>query len=290
MIKCIVDSSCDLTPQAAEKLNVVILPTPILIDEKEYLDGKDLSVELLTALLGTSGHTVKTRHVRPDAYEEAFLPFAANGDSVICLCCAKSIAGDYESARVAAISVKEKYPDFDITVLDSKSASTGYGMIATKIATLIQNGADKETVLKAADYYIAHVKHYFSVSMMTYFMKGGRISHALGTVGDTLDVRPLFTIDSDGDVENLQPIPIKGSHNMIEAILDIMKNSGVDFSTHTLTFCYGDDKDNIDYFIMKAKETLHPKEVIVTTISCAIAAHTGSSILGVAYLDADDPF
>lgn len=290
MIKCIVDSSCDLTPALASKLGILVLPTPVQIDETAYLDGKDLSPKQLTDLLGSSGHTVRTRHVTPAAYEEAFLPFAAAGDTVLCLCCAKSIAGDYASAKTAAVSVHETHPDFTVHVLDTKSASAGYGLIAVRLAEMIQKGCDLQTLLQAADFYIAHIRHYFSVSMMTYFMKSGRIGHALGAVGETLDVRPLFTLDTDGDVQSLQTIPIKGSDHVADTILDLMKGSGVDFSVQTLAFCHGGDKNNLDYFVEKAKEELHPREVTIRAIGCATAAHTGNSMTGVAYFDAADPY
>lgn len=290
MLKCIVDSSADLTAETAQALGIVVLPSPIRIDEKDYLDGKDLHVSELYSLMGTSGHTIKTHHVTPASYEEAFLPFAQNHDSVICICSASVMAGNYEAARIGAISVHEKYPDFDITVINSKSASCGYGLIAEKTGRLIQKGLDRDAVLKALDFYVHHIKHYFIVSMMTYFMKGGKLSHALGTVSDTLDVRPVFTLNSDGEIENLKPIPVKGAHHAADAILDIIRESGTDLSGQTVAFCYGKEKENLDYFTKKAAETLHPENISITTAGCTIAAHTGSGFLGIAYLDSADPF
>jgi len=290
LLKCIVDSSADLSSETVQALGLVVLPSVINIDDRNYLDGLDLNVEELYALMGTSGHTIKTHHVTPAVYEEAFLPFAQNDDRVICICSASSIAGNYEAARIGVLSVREKYPDFDITVINSKSASCGYGLIAERAGELIQKGLDRDAVLEAVNFYVHHTKHYFIVSMMTYFMKGGKLSHVLGTVSDTFDVHPLFTLDSDGEVENLKPIPLKGAHRAADAILDIMKESGIDFSRQTLAFCYGKEKENLEYFTRKANDMLHPQKITITSAGCTIAAHTGSGFLGIAYFDAVDPF
>lgn len=290
MIKCMIDSSADLSPETALSYNIDVLPIPISIDDNTYLDGINLNPSELSNLLGAFGHSIQTHHISPSVYEDSFLPYAAKGDSVICLCSGKELTGNYLSAQIAALSIKEIYPNFDITILDSKSASCGYGLIAIKIASLVQKNITKPELLEAAHFYINHVQHYFFVPVMSYFMKGGKISHAIGSIGDTLDVHSLFTISSDGEILKLNSIPAKGTQHAIQTFVQRLKNSGTDFSTQTMMFCCGKDIKNLNYFVNQSNETLHPKEIKISTIGCAVAAHAGSSLIGVSYFDKTNPF
>ena len=43
MVKIISDSTCDLTPDLLSKYDIDILPLHILLGEKEYKDGKDIT-------------------------------------------------------------------------------------------------------------------------------------------------------------------------------------------------------------------------------------------------------
>lgn len=282
MLRLIVDSAADLSSQRIVDLPLEILPTPILIDEKEYLDGENLTAAELTSMMGSGGHTIKTRHVKPVMYEDAFLPHAAKGDGVICLCSSTGISGNYESAKIAAISVKEKYPDFDITVLDSKCASCGYGLVALHLARLIKKGKTKEEILKKAEEYTKQMRHLFTVSVMNYFMMGGRIARVLGNFGNTLNVRPIMTLNEDGAMQLVKPM--QGTEHAMNAMLDMMKQDGADLSGQTVAFCYGDDRASLDYLIAKVKELFHPKDILISQVGCAITTHTGGSIIGVCYL------
>ena len=44
-IKLIADSTCDLSKELVEELDVDILPLHILLDEEEYKDGVDITAE-----------------------------------------------------------------------------------------------------------------------------------------------------------------------------------------------------------------------------------------------------
>ena len=81
-------------------------------------------------------------------FEQAFRPYAEQGDSVIYLCFSTGIAGTYNAANIAKQNVLEDFPDFDLTIIDSKSAAIGFGLIVYKLL-LLQERAQTRKRLSA---------------------------------------------------------------------------------------------------------------------------------------------
>ena len=51
MVKIISDSTCDLSPDLLQKYDIDILPLHILLGEKEYRDGRDITPDEIFALV-----------------------------------------------------------------------------------------------------------------------------------------------------------------------------------------------------------------------------------------------
>ena len=60
---------------------------------------------------------------------------------------------------------------------------------------MLEKGASKEDLFEAADYFISHVKHVFTVQTLAYLIKGGRLTKFKGTLAETLDMKPVLVVD-----------------------------------------------------------------------------------------------
>ena len=72
-----------------------------MIDDVDYLDGATISTPEFYGMLDDVAHDIKTYHINPDMFEQAFRPYAKRGDSVIYLCFSTGIAGTYNAANLA---------------------------------------------------------------------------------------------------------------------------------------------------------------------------------------------
>lgn len=86
MLKIITDSASDLTEEVIRRYQLHVIPTPVVIDEVDYLDGQTIHSREFYNILDDTSRDVKTYHINPAMFEEAFTPYAKNGDSVIYLC------------------------------------------------------------------------------------------------------------------------------------------------------------------------------------------------------------
>jgi DegV family protein with EDD domain len=258
----------------------------VVIDEVEYLDGTTIQTKEFYTILDNMKRDVKTYHINPAMFTDAFTPYAKAGDTVIYLCFSTGIAGTYNAANIAKSNVLEEYPDFDLTIIDSKSASIGFGLVVSKLVAMLEEGADKEELIEAAHYYISHVRHVFTVHTLAYLIKGGRLTKFRGMVGETLDMKPVLIVDGEGALAVLKTV--RGRKKSLRFLADYAKENGFEPEHQQIALCHGEDEEGRDYMLSMIEKELHPKSVLVGTVGCAIGAHTGRGIIGVCFFDAGD--
>lgn len=283
MLKIITDSATDLPKEIVERFGLHVIPTPVVIDDVDYLDGQTITTSDFYNILDDVSRDVKTYHINPDMFENAFRPYAERKDSVLYLCFSTGIAGTYNAANLAKQAVLEDYPDFDLTIIDSKSASIGFGVIVYKLLLLQEKGADKDTLIRAARFYVDHVHHVFTVKTLKYLIKGGRLSKVKGTAGELLDMKPVLIVDKAGSLQVMKTV--RGHKKSLKALVDYVQENIAEPSRQIMGICHGEDAESLDYAKKTLLEAVSPKELIETTVGCAIGAHTGRGIVGIVFFD-----
>lgn len=282
----ITDSASDLPKEIQEEFKLHVIPTPVVIDEKDYLDGATIHTKEFYEILDDKARDVKTYHINPEMFENAFRPYAEKGESVLYVCFSTGIAGTYNAANIAKENLLEEYPEFDLTIFDSKSASIGFGLLVYKLLCLKKQGADKDELLAAANYYREHIHHVFTVRTLVYLIKGGRLSKVKGTIGETLDMKPILIVDEEGSLQVLRTV--RGQKKSIKGLVEYVLEHGVELDRQTIAVCHGEDETALGFARKLIQEKVHPKEELIGTVGCAIGAHTGRGIVGICFLDAPD--
>ncbi|MDE7339450.1 MAG: DegV family protein [Lachnospiraceae bacterium] len=286
MLRIITDSASDLPKDYIEKHHLHVIPTPVVIDNIDYFDGATIQTEEFYKILDDIKRDVKTYHINPAMFTDAFTPYAKAGDTIIYLCFSTGIAGTYNAANIAKSNVLEEYPDFDLTIIDSKCASVGFGLLVSKLVTMLEKGASKEEIIEAADYFISHIRHVFTVQTLAYLIKGGRLTKFKGTIAETLDMKPVLIVDENGALSVVKTV--RGRKKSLRFLIDYAKETGSHLENQMVAICHGEDSETLDFIKSLVEETFHPKSIMVSTVGCAIGAHTGRGIIGFCYFDADN--
>src|SRR2546423_1787706 len=121
--------------------------------------------------------------------------------------------------------VKEDYPDLDLTIIDSKCASLGYGLVVRKANELLQMNASKSDIVQDSKWYCQHMEHLFTVEDLDFLAREGRLSKASAFLGGLLQIKPLLHVE-EGKLIPLEKI--RGRKKLMRRMLDIMKDRGVD--------------------------------------------------------------
>ena len=286
MLHIITDSASDLPKDYIEQHKLHVIPTPVVIDDVDYFDGTTIQTEEFYHILDDINRNIKTYHINPAMFTEAFLPYAKTGDSVIYLCFSTGIAGTFNAANIALSNMREDYPGFDLTIIDSKCASAGFGLVVRKLVTMLEKGASKEEIIDAADYYISHIKHVFTVQTLAYLIKGGRLTKFKGTLAETLDMKPVLIVNEAGALSVIKTV--RGRKKALRYLIEYAGENGCHPGCDIIALCHGEDTESLNFVNTIVQETFHPKNTAVSVVGCAIGAHTGRGIIGFCFFDADD--
>ena len=227
------------------------------------------------------GKEIKTYHISQFMFEEHFRPFAKRGDEVLYICFSTGIAGTFQAANLAYEEIREEYPDFKMTIIDSKCASMGFGLVVYKLLTMQRNGADKDLIIEAAKYFCEHMEHVVTVPELSYLFKGGRLGKTSFLAGTMLDIKPIIVVDENGSLKAVEKV--RGWKKALKRVLDMVEEKGRDLDRQIVSVVYGTDEESRDFLVNAMKERFGVKGVCVGRVGCAIGAHTGPGIVAVVF-------
>lgn len=283
MAFCIItDSASDIPESIIKEYDLHVMPTPVTIEGKDYFDGKTIFPDQFYEIQA-SGKEIKTYHINQYMFHEHFVPFAQRGDEVLYICFSTGIAGTYNAAKLAYEEVLEDYPDFQLTIIDSKCASVGYGLVVEHLLRMQRNGAPKDLLIEAAHFFCEHMEHAVTVVELDYLFKGGRLSRTSFLAGTVLDIKPIIIVDDNGSLKAVEKV--RGWKKAQKRILDMVGEKGKNLEDQVIGVCYGMDREAYEYLIQELCERYHVKGILEARVGCAIGAHTGPGILGIVFLN-----
>lgn len=285
-VKILTDSACDLPDEILKKYDIDIIPILVNKGDEEYLDKVTLDpVKMYDDM--RNGIFYKTAQIPPYMFQEKFEEIAKKKESTIYICFSSGLSGTYNTSLIVRNSLKDQYPDLNLEIVDSKSASVGFGLVVYKAAQMAKEGKSKEEILKTLDFYIKHIEHIFTVDNLEYLYAGGRVSRTQAMVGGLLNIKPILDIPEDG---TLRPVEkVRGRVKVLKRMLDIMEERGgkADLKHQTIGINHGDDIEGA----LKLKELIEERygcnDFIINIIGCAIGAHSGPGTLSVFFLNED---
>lgn len=286
-LKIVTDSASDIPRWVIEKYGLHVIPTPVVIDDKDYFDGQTIFPEEFYNIL-RSGKDVKTYHINSQMFYDNFLPYAQRGDEVIYICFSTGIAGTYNAANIAKTELLEEYPDFDLTIIDSKCASMGFGLATYYALKMQQAGAGKEELIEAIQWYCDHMEHIFTVKTLEYLLKGGRLSRTSAFAGSLLDIKPIIEVNDLGALEPIEKI--RGRQKSLKRLVEIVGERGKDLTNQIVGIVHGDDAETMEAVKEMLKNTYDCRHFMDNYIGCAIGAHTGPGIIGIVFLNEESPY
>ena len=193
-IAIITDSCADLSKAMQEKYNVYVLPMMIRCEDGEYRDGVDIQIEDIYERLKTE--IPKTSTPSGETIEAMFADLKCQGyEKVLGIMVSGGISGTVNHVRLAAEdSGMEAY------IIDSLSGSIGHGAVALQAALWRAEGMEFEEICKRAENLCKNTIVFFSIDTLEYLQRGGRVGKATALVGTALNIKPVLTFDSEGEI------------------------------------------------------------------------------------------
>lgn len=279
----VIDSCCDLPLKYVEENNVPVLPMTVTLKGREYKDdlGKSLSYkEFYSAVRG--GEMPTTAQINAYAFEEEFEKHVSQGKSIICIAFSSALSGTYNSACIAKDMILEKYKDADITVIDSKCASLGEGLLDYYAIEMLKNGASKEEIVNWIEENKLRINHWFTVDDLNHLKRGGRVSSTAAAIGTLLDIKPVMHVDDAG---RLIPVTkVKGRKKSIRTLAEELDKRIVNAKEQVIFISHGDCLEDVKFLEKLIREKHNVKDIIINNIGAAVGTHSGPGTVALFFL------
>ena len=278
MIRISTDSTSDLS-QLFKKKNIAVMPVCVILDGKVYEDGVDVFPQDIYKFVEETGKLPKTAARNTFDYKTFFEDLTKNGDTVIHLAFSSGLSGCCNCAIEAA-------KDFDnVYVIDTKSLSTGSGLLVMKACDLIEEGKSAQEIVKEVSALVDKVQASFVVSTMEYLYKGGRCSMLSSIVATVLKIMPTLYVKK-GKIVAGKKYMGNILKNADKYVLDTLKkHNKYDKKRVFLTYTEGTDERIVQKVENALKAHSDFEEILYTNAGSTVTSHCGKGTIGILYLD-----
>lgn len=270
------DSTCDLSKEIIEKYDIKSIPLIIMLD-KEYRDGMDVSPTLIYDYVEEHGVLPKTAAVSSETFKEHFLNLTRNGDKVLHISISNRLSACYQNAKIAAQAME------NVHIVDGYALSTGTSLLILKAHDLLNLGKSLEETVKELEVLKLRTQTSFVIDRLDYLYKGGRCSGLALLGSNLLKIHPM-TLMQGGYLKSFKKF--HGSMRVVyNSYIDYLAENFNDydntraFITHTET-----DPAMLDMIKEKVKEKFNFKEVFDTLAGSTITCHCGKGTVGLLYI------
>jgi DegV family protein with EDD domain len=285
--KIFTDSTADLSMELAEELEVSVVPTEFFIAGKSYLeypDSRELDPREFYRLV-RSGEMPKTSVINPNRFLQYFEPVLKDGYDILHIVFSSGLTTTMQNSRMAAAELKEKYPERNIVVVDSRAVSLGEGLLVYYAAKKRLAGASMEEAAKWVEDTRDRVCHWFTVDDLNHLRRGGRVNVTTAMVGGMLNIKPIMHMTLEGKLEAVDKV--RGRKTAIETLLGKVESLAVDIAGQTVMIVHADCEDEANFMADEIKSRFGVERVYINFVGAVIGTHSGPGALAVFFIGSE---
>jgi DegV family protein with EDD domain len=272
-IAVLTDSASNLRKEFTDQHDhLFIVPLVITVDGKEYRDQVDISAKEVYDQL--DHHTIKTSLPMPSDLEDTINQIKEEGYThMVVVNISSGLSGTFNSFRLALNEVK----DIEWVQYDTLTLGGGEGMIVERALELIQAGQPFDEIVPS----LRHLRNedslaIYTINTLKYLRDGGRIGKVEGTIGNILHIKPVITVNDEGEYVTLsKAFGLKRSLlNMKKILIEKFGDDLIDLIIH-----YGNNQELAEELAEKLKMTLNIRNVCLLRLTPVLGVHTGPDMI-----------
>ena len=269
----VTDSSCDIPQFLIEQHELEVVPCILVIEGKEYVDGKGITREEFYKRL-------PSLQTQPTTAAPSIGDFSTRYDSLLARGCDHILsihaAGALTSILSIARQAASEFPD-RITCIDSTSLSLGLGFQVIAAAEAAELG------LQAALDAIASARKHLHVSAaldtMEYLKRSGRVPATVAMLGSILSIRPLIELTS-GEVKAIGAVRTTSQANKRMSKF-LLEGGSLERLAILHTGAESRAREFLNELMQKASQSV-PRDILMVNVTTVIGTHVGPNGLGFA--------
>lgn len=279
----ITDSNCDLSQEYLEYNNIISIPFRFQLNDKDYEDiyGQSITHQNFYHSLRLGDWATSTQ-INPYRFEKVFSKYVTLGYAIIYIGFSSGLSDTYNSALLAKKAILERHKSADISVIDTKGATSGQGLLVHSACNMLKQGRSKEDIVHWIEKNKLNVNIWFTVDSLDHLKRGGRISPTSAALGSLIDVKPILMVNKNGKLVAVKKV--RRRKKAIKTLAAEIKERIVDPHNQVIFVNHGDCAE--DAYLLKSliEEQNKVKDVILNFIGPVIGAHSGPGTLSAAFI------
>lgn len=279
-VRIVTDSAGDVPAVEAERLGITIVPVRVNFGDDDYLDRITLSPRELYARLRQNSKPPQTSQPPPGDFRRAYDLVLAHCERLVSVELSSRLSGTFQAAQTAAKDSRRER----ISVLDTRNASAGQGLITMVAAECAQAGGDADAVLAAARDAMTRTRTFALIRDLRYGVQGGRMPAVAERIARWFGLTVLIA-DKDGLVRPFSALI--GRQRLIERFAAVIARR---LPAHlccraVVGHCdAADDAANLAAVMRQTLPTLGKVWVVETGPAIGVHAGPGSLVVGLQWV------
>ncbi|PKN93489.1 MAG: hypothetical protein CVU44_09050 [Chloroflexi bacterium HGW-Chloroflexi-6] len=279
-MQIVTDTGMDmyLPPELVPDVDIHIVRHTITLDGQTYTSGGTISAaELQEKLLRTSSFPITSQPAAGD-FAAMYRELAKTDPDILSIQMSSGLSGTLNAAKAGA----EMVPEANVTIVDTKTLCAALGWQVAAAGRALKAGWSKEKIIELVHQIGDATESIYTIDDLKYLIHGGRISHMRGLIASMLRIRPLIGVEKVGGTY-AQMGMARTFDRALQGLVDIMLKKHKPGTELRVQVLHSYHPKAAEHLVAMIDPIFKCNWMPVHLMSPALAAHTGSTMVGVAF-------
>ncbi len=283
-MQLVTDSGADLifTPKKLKEIDVEIVPLVVTLDNKSYREGIDIDPDKFYDLLSKTDGLPVTSQPSAGDFAEVYKRLAKTDPEILSIHISSGLSGTFNAAKAGA----EMVPEAKVTLFDAKTLSAAVGWMIDAASQAIKAGWDMDKVMGLLDRISQGTDSIYTLKELKYLISGGRISHMKGLIASLLNIKPMIGVEKENGTY-IQLGQQRTFNRALDGLVNQITKTHPAGSKLRVQALYSNNKEGAEVLREKVDKAFDCSWLPLGPMSLVLGAHTGPSMVGVAYASED---
>ncbi|MGM0446569.1 MAG: DAK2 domain-containing protein, partial [Bacillota bacterium] len=216
-IALVTDSIADLPQKFIDENQIHVIPINLIIDNTNYLDKVTITHDKFYDLVDQSEEYPTSSQPTVKSVEDKLSFIADHYEKIIIITVSSKLSGTYQTVKSA---VKKIDNNVEVAIIDSKLDSGAQGLLVMEAVEKIKEKNDFKDIVSYLENIKDNIYIYVSVDNFEYMVRGGRVSPLKGRLAKLLNLKPIVSLDKEGNgVAFAKAFSKRGNNKKIKEIV-----------------------------------------------------------------------
>lgn len=273
-IAFVTDSTVFLSEKIKNHPDVYVVPIIVISEGVEYEDGVDLTSEKLYSIIRNEKKVPKTSQPSVGKFGQLYSQLKEKYEHAIAIHVSSKLSGTLSSSKAGSEAA-----NFPVELVDSKSLSYRITTLIHKGLELVEEGLDVKQIAQRLREETKRARNLILLGSLEQLYKGGRMSGVSFLLGSVLNIKPILTINTDGELGLLERI--RSEKKAVNRIVELLKVSTMKNKVTEVQIMHGNVLNKAYELKEKIKSQIPNLRIVIGEISSSLAVHGGEGTLAI---------